>query len=139
MKLRNLSEASDYRDDAAAVGNSTGAIIEYRAMDFEQPGVRKVISSVIAHLQMRYTDITSATFEAATNLDSTYLSIGSLTITKGTDKIESIKFSLARKKSEYLQIKITSTTKDESFILAGLDFGVGYISEKGFTERSEST
>jgi len=134
FKIRNEGDATDYRDDDSGISME----IKYRPMDFGLPGVRKVVGTTSLQFQMNLSSISGLTVEAATNMSDTFVSLGSTTITKGTEKVETIQYSLPTRKLEYLQLKITDSTIDEEVVLAGMQFSVSPISTDGITQRIES-
>jgi hypothetical protein len=136
FSVRKLNEASDYRDDSTAI--TMTAIL--RAEDFGAPGIRKIINSINTHFQLRRTSMTGTTISVSADLDGTFTSLGSFTLTRdGVAKLESVLSSLPRRKMQYLQIKLVNSTKDEDVVIAGVDYRVAGLSEKGLPEQLEVT
>jgi len=132
--LRRASTASDYRDDADAIDME----ILLRATAFGQDASRKVVNHLVSHFQMRHTSMSGTTISTSGDLDGVFTASDTFSLTKGTtNKIESIRSSLDRRKVQYMQVKYTNSTKDESVILSGIDYNVGLLSPgKGIKETN---
>jgi hypothetical protein len=129
--LRNSGEASDYRDDAAAI---TSDVI-LRAMDFDQSGVRKVISTVTSHLQLRSSSQTGTQLFSSVDLNGDFEPCDVLTAEKTNNvKVVSLRSSLPRRKQIYLQLQYVNAVKDEEFILSGVDMYAALLNNKGVRE-----
>ena len=136
MSIRRTGNLTDYRDDADAI--SMIAIL--RAEDFGMPGARKIIGAVTSHFQLRRSDMDGTTMLSSADLDGSFTSAGTFTFTKGdTIKLGNAVSNLPRRRLSYLQLKYTNSTKDEDVILAGIDFSVALLNEKGVPQRSETT
>jgi hypothetical protein len=137
FSVRNLGDSSDYRDDASAVDDM---VILMGATDFDRPGERKMVDKITAHWQIRRSGISGTELLSGPDLDGTFTSSGTLTVTdNGSLKAATTAFSLQRRRLEYLQVKITNSTKDEDVILSGLDFKVALLNAFGIQQKSEST
>jgi len=133
--IRRTGGASDYRDDAAAVDME----ILLRATGFGQTGSRKIVNNIISHFQMRFTDMSGTTVSTSVDLDGAFTAADTFSLTKGaTNKIESIRSSLPRRRLQYLQVKYTNSTLDEAVILSGLDYNVAVMpSGKSLKETND--
>jgi hypothetical protein len=134
FKIRSANDASDYRDDAAAVAEM---VILLKSQDAGLPGVRKVVRGVVSHMRMDKTSVTGTTIYAAVDNSETFESAGAVTATLGTTKVQTFRSSLPTARFTYLQLKYVNSTKDENFVLAGVDMLVAALTNKGVTERSE--
>jgi hypothetical protein len=134
FKVRTANDASDFRDDAAAVAEM---VILLKSMDGGMPGVRKVCRNVILHMRMDKTSVTGATVYAAIDNDEVFDSAGMITATLGTKKVETFRVSLPVTRFNFLQLKITDATKDKNFVLAGVDLLLAALTQMGTKERSE--
>lgn len=135
FSIRNLNEASDYRDDASAISMT----ITYRSMDFGAPGLRKIIAGVNSHFQLRRTDMDGTALLSSEDTDGEFTSAGTFTFTKGNKKAVSALSSLPRRRAQYLQLKYTNSTKDEDVVLAGIDFHVAGLPRFGLPQQNETT
>lgn len=135
FKVRNTDTASDFRDDGEAVAEMT---IILRAEDFGNAGIRKSIPYVTTHFDMRYTSSIDTDVTVAYDLQTSFEAAGTLDFVKTANtKIKFARASLPRRKSNYLQVKYTNSTKDEAVILAGVDYTVAGLSYLGTTEVAE--
>jgi hypothetical protein len=129
FRLRNAGDETDFRDDADAVDTMT---IILRAEDFDISGERKVMSAVNSHFEMRFSDNVGTTLSVAYDLQSAFEDVVTFNFTDADNiKVKFAEASLPRRKSVYFQMKYTNNTKDESVILAGVDYSVAKLSHKG--------
>lgn len=136
MSIRRVGDETDYRDDASAI--SMIAIL--RAEDFGVPGSRKIVGSITSHFQLRRSSMTGTELSISADLDGSFSSAGTFTLTKdSTIKVGNALSSLPRRRLSYLQMKYTNSTKDEDVVLAGIDFNVALLSEKGVPDRASTT
>ena len=137
FSVRRAGDATDYRDDAAAVDTMT---IIMKAEDFATAGARKVINSVTSHFHVRNSSMLGTELLSSTDLDGDFDSAGMFTFTKsGNDKVKTARAALPKRKMVYIQLKFTNSTKDEDVVLSGIDFRVALVSDKGVIERSETS
>jgi hypothetical protein len=133
-RLRNANDASDYRDDTAAINQE----ITYAASDFGLPGIIKVVKNAALHFRPNLTPLQGVEVSAANNLDNVFRRLDNFTFSQDTNdagldgevskKILTIRYELPRRRLEYLQLKITNDTIDETMVLAGMTFNVGVSS-----------
>jgi hypothetical protein len=129
--LRNTGEASDYRDDASAI---TSDVI-LRAMDFDQSGARKIVSTVTSHLQLRTSGQTSTQLFSSVDLNGTFEPCDLLAAEKtGNTKVVTLRSSVPKRKQVYLQLRYVNSAKDEEFILSCVDLYVTLLNNKGVRE-----
>jgi hypothetical protein len=133
FKIRTANDATDYRDDAAAVDEM---VILMKSMDAGLPGIRKR-ASITAHVRMDKTDVTATTVEAAVDNSTTFESAGTIDVALATKKVETFQISLPTPRWTYMQLKFRNSVKDENFVLAGLDLYVTALSNKGVKQRNE--
>lgn len=134
FSIRNQDNATDFRDDAAAVAET---VILLRANDFGAAGIRKSVSYITSHFEMRYSDNIDTTIQIAYDLQTAFESAGEFDFIKGANtKVKFAQASVPRRKSNYIQVKYTNSTKDESVILAGVDYTVSGLSYLGVNEIS---
>ena len=135
FRIRDSGDSTDFRDDGAAVADM---VIVLRANDFGQPGSRKIVKNIVSHFQLRRSSMTSTEVLSSSDLDGVFQSAGTFNMTKdSTIKIDTESVTLPRRRLIYIQLKMTNSTKDEDVVLAGLDYNVALLSEKGITEISE--
>jgi hypothetical protein len=135
FSVRNLGDATDYRDDASAITMT----ILYRALDFGAAGKRKVVNNVTSHFQLRKSDMDGTTLSISTDLDGSFSSAGTFTLTNSTGvKGKSAQSSLPKRRFEYLQLKYVNSTKDEDVVLAGVSFEVGGLTTEGIPQQNQS-
>jgi hypothetical protein len=136
FRVRTAGDSSDYRDDAAAVDQM---VILLRANAFGAPGSRKIVSNIINHFQLRTTSMVGTELQISTDLDGSFESAGTFNLTKGaTNKLESVKSSLPRRRLNYIQLRYTNSTKDEDVILAGVEYTAALLNAKGINESGET-
>ena len=140
-KVRALGESSDFRDDATAIEST----LETRAVSFDQPGIRKVVSHVVVNYRTggvsEKTTVSAAPdlfeqFDLTTSFKiSSQPSPNGLSTISGQD-IVTIRHSLTRRKCVYMTVKISNTGIDESLEIAGMSFVVAGLTSKGITQAA---
>jgi hypothetical protein len=137
FKIRNAGDASDYRDDASAVDQM---VILLRGEDYGVPGARKTTARVVSHFQLRKTSMTGTAITTSVDLNGTFTATDSLTVTKdATKKIQTVSTSPKDRRSIYMQVKYTNSTKDEDVILAGVDYDVALLKTAGVPQAAKIT
>lgn len=135
-KIRTAGDETDYRDDAAAVADME---ILLRPEDFGMAGVRKVISGVVSHFQLRRSDMDGTTLFIGPDLDGSFANAGQFTLTKTpTIKVGNVSSSPPSRRMEFIQLRYTNSTIDEDVVLSGVDFRVAGLDEFGIPERAET-
>ena len=82
--------------------------------------------------------MTATEILSSPDLNGLFTSAGVFNMVKtATIKIDTESVTLPRRRLIYVQLKITNSTKDEDVVLAGLDYNVALMSEKGIKEISE--
>jgi hypothetical protein len=132
FSIRNQDNATDFRDDADAVAET---VILLRANDFGAAGIRKSVAYVTSHFEMRYSDNVDTAIQIAYDLQTAFEDAGEFDFIKSANtKVKFAQASVPRRKSNYIQVKYTNSTKDESVILAGVDYTVSGLSYLGVNE-----
>lgn len=137
--LRNTNEKTDFRDD------DTGILfrLDTRANDFGNSGIRKVLDNATVHYRTNENS-SNTTVSYSTDLDQEYtettefnLIIGSsesgLSDTSSRDII-SLRHSLSRRRGIYVALRIENNGIDESLEVAGIDYKVGGLTDKGIQD-----
>ena len=130
--LRNVGDATDYRDDAAAVTST----FTYGAQPFGDEGSRAVVNRVISHFRSE-TAATAITLSVATDMSTTFTATDSIAFAISNPKVSTIASSIPTRHGLYFQVKYSHSTKDENMILAGIDFKVQKLGELGITQATE--
>jgi len=134
FSIRNQDDATDFRDDGEAVAEMTMLL---RANDFGAAGIRKNVAYITTHFEMRYSDNIDTAIRVAYDLQTAFESAGEFDFIKGPNtKVKFAQASVPRRKSNYIQVKYSNSTKDESVILAGVDYTVSGLSYLGVNEIS---
>lgn len=135
FRIRSSDTADDFRDDADAVADME---ILLRANHFGAPGTRKVVRNVVSHFHLRHSSMEGTEIEMSQNLDGSFESAGTMNLVKGaTNKVEPVRSSLPNRKMTYIQLRYTNSTKDESVILAGVDYHAALLNYKGVKESGD--
>lgn len=143
MSIRRLGDLTDYRDDNSAITSS----ITTRAFDFGNAGIRKALDGFAAHYRVLSTSENTTAFSAL-DMREDFWALDAFQITKpvSTDglselsvrKMQTIWHSVGRLRGVYFQVKIENTGLDESLELAGLDFRVAGMSDRGILMAAET-
>lgn len=131
FKVRNVGDSSDFRDDASGI--SCDAVIA--AESFGNPGMRKIVSSIVSHFQMRYSPMTNTTIYTSPDLTGTFTSSGEIDLSQ-SGKIGFARSSPSQRRLNYIQLRYTNSAIDESMILTGIDYHVALLNPKGVRENT---
>jgi hypothetical protein len=123
--VRNRNEASDFRDEAAAVAEQ---VIILRAEDFDLPGIRKVVAHITTLVELDLTDLTDLAISVAQDLSTDYQSAGSVSAERSSYRHVTFAASPPSRRGSYVQVRYTHETIDEELILTGVAYEVGQLS-----------
>jgi len=142
-RVRALGEESDYRDDANAIEVN----LETRAISFDQPGIRKVVSHVIVSYRLGGTS-EHTTVETAPDLFDQFDETTSFKLvsqptqdgfsTLAGQDIVNIRHSLVRRRCIYITVLISNNGKDEALEVAGMTFVVSGLNSKGILQAAST-
>lgn len=140
-RVRALGEEYDYRDDNDAIE----VILETRAISFDQPGIRKVVSHAIINYRLGATS-ESTTVETAPDLFEQFDATTSFKLvaqptpnglsTAAGQDIVSIRHSLVRRRCIYITVLIKNGGINEPLEVAGITFVVAGLNSKGITQAA---
>lgn len=141
--LRNTNTEQDFRDDNAAIG----MVLQTRASDFGNSGIRKSVDGLLIHYRVGATS-TGTSVAYALDLESEYSATSPVTITRSSSgsgvsdviykNIVSIRHSLSRRRCVYISAQISNTALDESVEIAGIDYRVGGLSNHGTLSAADT-
>lgn len=141
--VRRLGDVTDYRDDASAIPAS----VTLRAMNFGDSGLRKAVSRIVADFRSELST-SSTQMLSAHDLTNQFVPADDFTVQstniddgisgEGAAKVQTIAFSINRRKLMYIQIQLTNSAIDDTFELAGLTYRVVGLSEKGIPQAANS-
>jgi hypothetical protein len=140
---RRLGNMTDYRDDNAPINFE----LTTRALDFGAPGIRKILSKILVHYRVG-ADNDNTTLSTAVNTSTGFVASEPFVISQPSDTtgigdtpgqlINTISHSLSNRKGIYFQVKLTNNGTDENLEIAGMDFRVGGLSEKGILQAAKT-
>lgn len=141
--LRNTGLISDFRDDNEGITFS----LETRPNDFGNSGIRKVLDRIIVHYRIGSTN-TGTSLNYSVDLEEEYSETTSITITRrpansGMDDIvqkavDTISHSVGRRRGTYFAVQILNAAIDENLEIAGIDFKIGGLSNKGQLQAGQT-
>lgn len=126
-KVRNLGEASDYRDDADAVAEQ---VVLLRAEDFDLPGVRKAVRYATTTVETSNTALTDLVVKTAPNLNQTYTEGGRVSFTLAQGRHHTFRVPPPSRRATHVQLRYSHSTKDEALVLTGVMYEVAQLSSK---------
>lgn len=139
--VRQSGTATDSRDDNEGIHFRLDA----RPTDFGNSGIRKVVDRVVAHYR-NPEDNEGTTLSYALDLEQEYSDTTPISLAGSSGggnlgdvvakDIQSVSHSLGRRRATYLSVRIENSTIDESVEVAGLDFRVAGLSDKGIREAA---
>lgn len=142
--LRNTGLEQDFRDDSSPIN----MVLETRPNDFGNSGIRKVIDAIIVHyrigadsvgtqlgysidLEEEYSTATPAILRRNSTVDGTSDTV--------KHRIIPIVHSTSRRRGVYFSVQLSNNTIDESIEIAGIDYKVGGLSEKGILQAAQTS
>lgn len=144
-KLRRTNTISDYRDDASAVeGEAT-----LRAMDFGDPSIRKAVSDVIIYHRTNTATTENITVSSAADLEDSFNELDPTSVkanasgvnglsTLAFRKVVGVRYSLLKRKSFYIQLRISSTGIDQPSEIAAIAYRVSGLTSAGATDAKDT-
>jgi len=144
QRIRNSSEASDYRDGSEAIES----IVETRATAFENTAIRKAVSNVVVHYRTNVNS-ESTTLGMAIDMATEYqLSTAYKVVTSSAVKdgmsstvgqsVTTIMHSFPKRKCLYAGVQIINNGKDENVEIAGMSYVVAGLSGAGVKQAAET-
>lgn len=143
MRLRNEDVPQDYRDGSDAIG----VVLEGRATDFGQGGIRKVVSHVVVNYRTGGIS-ENTTLEASPDLlqqydSTTPFAVVSVPVDNGfsttaAQDVVTIRHSLVRRRCVYMTVKISNNGLDEALEIAGMSYVVAGLNSKGITQAANT-
>jgi len=143
FSIRRAGSVDDYRDDSSGITFQ----LDTRANDFGNSGIRKVLDGAIIHYR---SPVTSSTTELlyAVDLETEYFPTTPMRIVKPqsttglsdtiSKDINTIRHDIGRRRGVYFQLRIANATLDESVEVAGIDYRVGGLKDKGITQAAQT-
>lgn len=143
FSIRNTGLTSDFRDDSEGIEFR----IDLRPNDFGNSGIRKIIDRIIVHYRTGARNIGTALLYAL-DLEEEYQSTSDVIVPIGTigtgiddsvsQSVVSIAHNVSRRRSVYFSTRITNSTIDENLEIAGVDYRVGGLQDKGILQAAET-
>lgn len=142
-RTRRSYTANDFADEGAAISST----ILFRAMDFENSGIRKHLRHVIAHYRLR-TSLTETSMYLGVDTSNDFTKLDNFSLTKGNNsnslipdgkqKIVSIAHSCTAERGLYFQIKVVDSGLREGIDITGLDYLVLPLSHHGIQDAIDT-
>jgi hypothetical protein len=143
FSLRDTGTETDARDDSSPITFR----LDTRAIDFGNPGIRKVVDATVVAYRTE-APVTSAKFQYAVDLateysDSTGIVLRTDDGTTGIDDVPgqdilSVRHKTDRRKGIYFQVRVECSSLDEHLEVAGLSLKVGGMSERGVRQAAQA-
>lgn len=141
FSIRRTGTVTDFRDDNLGINFS----LETRPNDFGNSGIRKILDKIIVHY--RVGDINEGTaLSYSVDLEVEYTPTEDFEIDQSKDNtglddrinksIIPIAHSVGRRRGIYFSAKISNATIDEAIEIAGLDYKVGGLTNKGIRQTN---
>lgn len=139
LSTRKVGDSTDYRDSSEAID----FVLETRPLDFGDAGIRKSISSIVVHYRTGARN-TGTTLSTAVDTERTYQASTnpilpvSNTGTYIAQDIVTVAHTPSKGKGAYMQTKIRNNSIDEDIEIAGIDYRVSGLSDKGIMDAAQS-
>lgn len=141
FKIRQNGSDDDFRDDSSPIH----FLVDLRPNDFGNSGIRKIIDKVIIHYRVG-ADNTATDISYSADLETEYTATTPITF-RGTisnslsdlvgKDIASVRHSVDRRRCVYFNIRIENNGLDENIEIAGVDYKVGGLSDKGILQAAQ--
>lgn len=141
--IRNKGTETDFRDDNEAIN----FVLDTRALDFGNAGIRKVADRAIVNYRTTSTSVgTSVYFSVDLNQEfslTTALTIPYVNSLNGigdqpNKSIYQVTHNTSRRRGTYHQLRIVNNSLDEGPEIAGIDFRVGGLTAKGIISAAKT-
>lgn len=143
FSLRRVGTADDYRDDSSGINFS----LTTRPNDFGNSGIRKVMDKAIVHYRISTTDV-GTEVNYSVDLDEEYFSTTKAIIQNPSDTnglgdivqqlVKTIVHQTERRRGVYFSIQITNSTINETVEIAGIDYRIGGLTDKGLVSAGQT-
>jgi hypothetical protein len=145
FSIRRQGDETDYRDDSGPVD----FMIDTRANDAGNAGIRKILDAAIIHYRTGGITSTSTQVLYSVDLEQEYTATSPVVIrptaSPGDDMsdavgqdIVSIRHNLQRRRGAYFAIQVLNAGMDEDIEIAGIEYKIGGLTEKGFTQAAQT-
>lgn len=144
LSLRDTDTVSDYRDSSDPIH----MILDTRAMDGGDAGIRKILDAVIVYYRVIQTD-EGTSVDFAVDTEQEYTPTTRFVIKKAsqvtgtadivTRDVIAILHSVGRRRGTSFQIRIQNATLDENLEVAGIELRLGGLSDKGILMAATTT
>lgn len=143
FSIRRAGDMSDYRDDHGAVDLQ----MTTRATDFGNGGIRKVVDRIIVHYRTGATNV-GTSIGTSVDLTQEFRETTPYSITvpmpsSGIDdlppqEVSTIRHNTDRRRGTYFQVRISNGTIDEALDIAGLEYRLGGLTDRGITQAAQT-
>lgn len=141
--VRQTGATSDYRDDAAAITLQ----VDTRANDFGNAGIRKVVDAIIVHYRSNV-ESRATSLDFSVDLSNEYSTTNPVVVNRPSDDtnladtigdyIVTVRHKLDRRRGVYFSIRILSNGLDESMEIAGIEYKVAALTDRGILQASQT-
>jgi hypothetical protein len=144
MGIRTTGLVSDYRDDDQPITFR----MDTRPNDYGNSGIRKVVDSVTVHYRTGAENV-GTTLSYSVDLLSDYTPTEPFILPQPTNttglsvgpskSIVTIRHDVGRRRGVYFSMRVENATIDEAIEVAGLDYRVGGLDNKGILSAGATT
>ena len=145
FSIRRTGLSSDFRDDSSPITFQA----TLRANDFGNGGIRKILDAIIIHYKTGAAS-TGTAVNYSVDLEQEFSPTSSVVINPTTvsgtgiadtisHDIVSIRHKLARRRGIYFAAQVINNGLDEDVEIAGVEYKIGGLSEKGITTAAQTT
>ena len=123
--------------------------LDLRPIDFGNGGFRKFLDAIVAHYRTGSTS-TNTQLLYSVDLEQEYSDTSGLVIrpirNTGTNLSDSvgrdivtIRHNIGRRRGGYFSVRIQNAGMDENIEIAGIEYKIGGLTEKGFTQAAQTS
>jgi hypothetical protein len=144
FSIRNTGLATDYRDDNEAITFR----LDTRPNDFGNSGIRKLIDRITVHYR-NVQRLESTSLSYSVDLEEEYTETSPLVLARTNSRNQisdtvqksgtTVAHSAERQRGVYFGVRIENSGIDEPIEVAGIDYRVGALSDKGILQAAQTT
>lgn len=143
LSIRVTGSVSDFRDDNVGIDFQ----LDTRPNDFGNGGIRKVIDKIIVHYRTGANNLGTEVLYAV-DLEDEFQDTEPVVINQGISgtgiddevmrAVTTIAHSVGRRRCVYFNARIMNSTLDENLEVAGVDYKVGGLNNKGIKQAAQT-
>lgn len=130
---RSAGDETDYRDDSSAISFQ----LDTRATDFGDPAVRKTVLAIVGEYRVSV-DNSGTAVSTSTDTSNSYQPTTEFSLSSGSSDVQSVSSDTSRSRGRVFQTRIVNAAIDEDLEVAGINYRVAGLTERGIKPASST-